>query len=70
MEFLLQKVDPGTLLLGAVREIRDYELRINLPNNVVGVVSITNMADSYTRLLKEFAQSSQADGDSCFLVSS
>jgi len=47
----------GTLLLAAIKEIRDYELRVNLPNNLIGSVSITNMSDGYTGLLKRFAQS-------------
>ena len=46
------------MLLGAVKEIRDYELRLNLANNVIGSVSITHMPDAYTNLLKRFAQSS------------
>lgn len=46
------------VLLGAIREIRDYELKLNLANNVVGTVPITQMADCYTGLLKRFAQSS------------
>ena len=54
---MFQKVIKGTLILGAVREIRDYEIRVNLPNNLLGCISITNMADGYTSLLKRFAQS-------------
>lgn len=49
-------------MLGAIKEIRDYEMRINLPNNVIGCVSITNMADGYTGLLKRFAQSTDDQG--------
>lgn len=45
------------MLLGAVKEIRNYEVRVNLPNNVIGCISITNMADGYTGLLKRFARS-------------
>lgn len=59
IDSILQKVIKGTILLGAVKEIRDYELRVNLANNVIGSVSITNMADGYTGLLKRFAESSE-----------
>ena len=45
-------------MLAAVRQAMDYEIKLNLPNNVVGVASITNMPDSYTNLLKRYAQSS------------
>ncbi|XP_067935135.1 protein RRP5 homolog [Watersipora subatra] len=52
-----KKIGKGTKLLAAVKEIRDYELRVNLPNNIIGCVSITHMPDAYTNLLKRFAQS-------------
>lgn len=59
------------MLLGAIKEIRDYELRVNLPNNIIGCVSITNMADGYTGLLKRFAQTSDDNfvAEVCHLLS-
>uniref|UniRef100_A0ABM0MCT6 Protein RRP5 homolog n=1 Tax=Saccoglossus kowalevskii TaxID=10224 RepID=A0ABM0MCT6_SACKO len=51
------------LLLGAVKEIHEYELIISLPHGLTGYVAITDISDVYNRLLQRFT-----DGDNEDLV--
>ena len=55
-----QHLSPGMLILGSVKQIYDLELSVALPNGVTGVVSITDVCDAYTDILREIT-SDEAD---------
>ena len=48
----LQVLTEGMLLLGAIREIHQYNLIVSLPNNATGYVSIGNVSDPITEWAK------------------
>ncbi|XP_072335851.1 protein RRP5 homolog isoform X2 [Scyliorhinus torazame] len=48
-----KKLKVGTLLLGCVKEVTDYELVVGLPHGLTGYVSLTNICDAYTKSLRE-----------------
>ena len=50
--FCTQKLTPGTLLLGAVREIHTYDITVSLPYNMVGVVSLSDVSVPLLELVK------------------
>lgn len=52
IEFI-QDVSEGMLILGVVKDIREYELVVSLPNSHTGFVQITNISDSYKALLQK-----------------
>ncbi|XP_040217796.1 protein RRP5 homolog [Rana temporaria] len=43
----------GMLFLGCIKEVKDFELVISLPYNLVGFVQATNICEAYTKLLNE-----------------
>ncbi|XP_006880025.1 PREDICTED: protein RRP5 homolog [Elephantulus edwardii] len=43
----------GIRILGCVKEVRDLELVISLPNGLQGFVQVTEVSDVYTRMLNE-----------------
>ena len=43
-----QSLTAGTLVLGAVQEIGELEITVSLPNNMCGVVAISNVSDPIT----------------------
>jgi len=43
----------GTLVLCAIREIRDLELVVSLPNNLLGFIKITDISDIITDVLSK-----------------
>ena len=43
-----QSLTAGTLVLGAVQEIGKLEITVSLPNNMCGVVAISNVSDPLT----------------------
>ncbi|XP_078079096.1 protein RRP5 homolog isoform X2 [Mustelus asterias] len=48
-----KKLRVGTLLLGCVKGVTDFELVIGLPHGFTGYVSLTNICDAYTKFLRE-----------------
>ncbi|XP_069755491.1 protein RRP5 homolog [Narcine bancroftii] len=48
-----EKLTVGTLLLGCVKEVTDFELAIGLPHGLTGYVSLTNICDALTKSLRE-----------------
>lgn len=48
-----QNLQEGTLLLGCVKEVTDFEVTVGLPCGMEGFLSIMNICDSYTKLLNE-----------------
>ncbi|XP_051882885.1 protein RRP5 homolog isoform X2 [Pristis pectinata] len=48
-----KKLNVGTLLLGCVKEVTDFELAIGLPHGLTGYVSLTGICDALTQSLSE-----------------
>uniref|UniRef100_UPI00398EE491 protein RRP5 homolog isoform X2 n=1 Tax=Pristiophorus japonicus TaxID=55135 RepID=UPI00398EE491 len=48
-----KKLTVGTLLLGCVKEVTDFELVVGLPHGLTGYVSLTNISDAFTKSLSE-----------------
>ena len=42
----------GTLLLCAVREVKDYSLQVSLPFNIAGTVHVTDISEPITALAR------------------
>lgn len=49
----MQDLSVGMLFLGCIKEVKDFELVISLPYNLVGFVQATNICEAYTKLLNE-----------------
>lgn len=52
---------PGILVLGCVREVRDFDLAVSLPNGFQGTIPITDICESYTSLLQKLAEGNDID---------
>ncbi|KAL7751540.1 rRNA biogenesis protein rrp5 [Sorochytrium milnesiophthora] len=64
VQLSLKRLATGMLLLGAVKEIRDTELVIALPNNIFGFVPITEISDQFTQRVEAYAaQEDDSDDD-------
>ncbi|XP_060588543.1 protein RRP5 homolog [Ruditapes philippinarum] len=55
---------PGMMMLGYVRQIKNYAVMIALPNGLSGVVPITNISQAYSESLQRFSegQNQNAEG--------
>ena len=51
------------LLLGAVQEIRVYEVMVSLPSNMRGSVAITDVSDVVTRLVESELDGKEREGE-------
>ena len=60
---LLQKLVPGTLLLGAVREIHNFDVTVSLPYNMVGVVSLSDVSDPLLEMVKREVEAGSQQED-------
>ena len=40
-------------MLGAIKELHEYEIVVNLPSMMTGYVQITDISASYTKLLEK-----------------
>ncbi|KAK9462950.1 uncharacterized protein V1516DRAFT_710749 [Lipomyces oligophaga] len=57
-----KKLIPGTLVLGQVSQINDYDITLSLPNMINGYIPITRISDQLSNILEEMEQS-EADSD-------
>lgn len=48
-------------ILGAIREVNEYDMAISLPNGLSGFVHITHVNEKITERLKEVLQADDAD---------
>ena len=48
-------------ILGAIREVNEYDMAISLPNGLSGFVHITHVNEKITERLKEMLQSDDSD---------
>lgn len=49
----------GLVVLGRVQQVQEFGLRISLPGAITGRVSLTNISQPYSLLLRQFAQGVQ-----------
>ena len=42
-------------MLGCVKEVGNYNIKMALPNGLIGTVPITNISQSYTEIIQNFA---------------
>ncbi|XP_055770329.1 protein RRP5 homolog [Salvelinus fontinalis] len=57
----LKSLKVGTLLLGCVKEVADFEVMINLPSGLLGYLNISNISDSYTKILSDHLDSASSE---------
>lgn len=57
----LKKLAPGVLVLGAVLEVRDFEVLVSLPYNLRGSIAITDVSDPLTAAAESEAR--RLDGE-------
>ena len=48
-------------VLGAIREVNEYDMAISLPNGLSGFVHITHINEKITERLKEVLQADDSD---------
>lgn len=48
-------------ILGAIREVNEYDMAISLPNGLSGFVHITHVNEKITERLKEVLQADDTD---------
>ncbi|KAH6947997.1 hypothetical protein HPB50_022431 [Hyalomma asiaticum] len=49
----------GLVVLGRVQQVQEFGLRVSLPGAITGRVSLTNISQPYSLLLRQFAQEAQ-----------
>ncbi|KAL1005879.1 hypothetical protein UPYG_G00065090 [Umbra pygmaea] len=64
----LKSLKVGTLMLGCVKEVTDFEVIISLPSGLLGYLNISNICDAYTKILSE--QLDSEDTEEIFALSS
>uniref|UniRef100_H3C389 Protein RRP5 homolog n=1 Tax=Tetraodon nigroviridis TaxID=99883 RepID=H3C389_TETNG len=57
----IKNVREGMLLLGAVKEVADFEVTVSLPCGLQGYLSIKNICESYTKVLSKQLDSSDIE---------
>lgn len=53
----------GMLVLGCVKEVREYDISVNLPGCLVAKVPVTNISAAYTSVLQSLTEGKSPDGD-------
>ena len=48
-----QDLKVGTLLLGCVKEVNDFEIVVGLPSGLTGYLPVTNISESYNKILSD-----------------
>ncbi|XP_067114996.1 protein RRP5 homolog isoform X2 [Osmerus mordax] len=49
----LKNLKLGTLVLGCIKEVTDFEVMVSLPSGLTGYLAISNISDSYTKMVRE-----------------
>ncbi|XP_077574837.1 protein RRP5 homolog [Stigmatopora nigra] len=57
----LKELKEGMLLLGCVKEVSNFDVRVGLPGGLQGFLSIRDICDSYTKMLTEHLDSSHSE---------
>ena len=55
----MQRLVPGSLVLGQISQINRYDLALSVPNNLTGYVPLTSVSDKFTKRMEGLA----ADGE-------
>lgn len=63
MTYNLQRLVPGSLVLGQVSQINATDIALSLPNNLTGYVPITSISDKTTERIKAMAAAEADDAD-------
>lgn len=56
-----KRLVPGSLVLGQVSQINQYDIALSLPNNLTGYVPITSMSDRLSKKVEELAEQEEND---------
>ena len=59
--FCVQMIHPGMLVYGYVKDVGTYDLKMALPNGLIGTVAITNISGAYTEMIQQFAAKTQEE---------
>lgn len=57
----VQRLVPGSMVLGKISQINRYDMALALPNNLTGYIPITSISDNLTEVLKKLAIDDEAD---------
>lgn len=60
-----QSLKVGTLVLGCIKEVTDFEVMVSLPSGLMGYLAISNISDSYTKMVREQLDSDTEVRDCC-----
>ncbi|KAL8686142.1 MAG: hypothetical protein Q9218_007316, partial [Villophora microphyllina] len=58
-----KRLVPGSLVLGQVSQINQYDIALSLPNNLTGYVPITSISDQLTAVVEKKAHDQTGDED-------
>ncbi|XP_078499820.1 protein RRP5 homolog isoform X1 [Lissotriton helveticus] len=58
-----KSISTGLLLLGCVKETKDFELTVSLPHGLTGFVQVTNISEAYTKLLSKQVETEELSVD-------
>lgn len=57
------------LLLGVVKDIGELELTISLPSGIIGYVTVTNISNTFTKLLEKVSEEETEDDNALVRLS-
>ena len=57
----MQRLVPGSLVLGQVCQINRYDIALALPNNLTGYIPLTSISDKFTEVVEAIAQDEAGD---------
>ena len=52
----VKNVPVGSVIVGCIQDVQDYELKVVLPGSIACIIPIVNISKEYTQSLREFAQ--------------
>lgn len=58
-----KRLGPGSMVLGQVSQINQYDIALSLPNNLTGYVPITSISDQLTTKVQQLAENGEESGD-------
>ncbi|KAI4119545.1 MAG: hypothetical protein LQ345_000542 [Seirophora villosa] len=56
-----KRLVPGSLVLGQVSQINQYDLALSLPNNLTGYIPITSISDQLSKHVEKLAEQEEED---------
>ena len=55
-------------MMGCIKQVMDYELKVQFPNNLSGVVPITSLCSAYQELLQMAAKGDMSRAGVSYLL--